>query len=73
MNAAEAHSPGPTCAAQQKAYATLQHVFGFDDFCPEAILPALHGRDVFVRMATGAGNHFVRSLFHLLTQMMQLM
>ena len=51
-------SPGPTCVAQQKAYATLQHVFGFDDFRPgqlEAILPALHGRDVFVRMATGAG------------------
>jgi len=51
--------PGSSfCVAQQKACATLQHVFGFNDFRPgqlEAILPALHGQDVFVRMATGAG------------------
>ena len=51
-------SPGATCVAQQKAYATLQQIFGFDDFCTgelEAILPALHSRDVFVQMATGSG------------------
>ena len=37
--------------AQQKTYATLQQIFGFDDFHTgqlEAILPALHSRDVFV-------------------------
>ena len=68
-------SPGPTSVGQQKAYATRQHIFGFDDFRTgqlEAILPALHGKDVFVQMATGVENHFVCSLFYLPTQMVQL-
>ena len=57
-------SAGPTsncsssCVVQQAAYNTLYKVFGFSEFRGgqlEAILPALHGQDTFVRMATGAG------------------
>ena len=46
------------CVAQQAAHNTLHKVFGFSEFRSgqlEAILPALHGRDTFVRMATGSG------------------
>jgi len=56
--------------------ATLQHVFGFSDFRPgqlEAIFPALHGQDAFVRMVTGAGKSlYVQLLPHLCTQAVQL-
>ena len=47
-----------SCVAQQAAHNTLHKVFGFSEFRSgqlEAILPALHGRDTFVRMATGSG------------------
>ena len=42
----------------QRAFRTLQSVFQHSTFRPgqlESVLPALHGRDVFVCMATGAG------------------
>ena len=38
--------------------AALQKYFKFKSFWPgqlDALLPLVHGRDVFVRMATGAG------------------
>ena len=44
--------------AMEKATAVLQNTFGHSSFRPgklEAIVGALHGRDVFVRMATEAG------------------
>lgn len=48
-----------SCVAQQAAHNTLYKVFGFSEFRSgqlEAILKnALHGRDTFVRMATGSG------------------
>ena len=47
-----------TCIAVERLNAALHSVFGFRDFRPgqlDAMLPVLHGRDVFVRMATGAG------------------
>ena len=47
-----------SCVAQQAAHNTLQKVFGFSELRTgqlEAILPALHGQDTFVRMATGSG------------------
>lgn len=46
------------CAAYCKAKAALRQFFGFDSFRPgqlAAVLPVLHGKDVFVKMATGAG------------------
>ena len=46
------------CAAKAKLQQSLQKYFKFPGFRPgklDAMLPALHGRDVFVRMATGAG------------------
>ena len=46
------------CAAKRKLQQALQRYFEFPGFRPgqlDAMLPALHGRDVFVRMATGAG------------------
>ena len=47
-----------SCIALRNLRPTLSTVFGFQSFLPgqlEAVLPALHGKDVFVRMATGAG------------------
>ena len=47
-----------SCAALSSLKLTLATVFGFQSFRPgqlESVLPALHGKDVFVRMATGAG------------------
>ena len=47
-----------TCIAVERLNAALHSVFGFRDFRPgqlDAMLPVLHGRDVFVRMTTGAG------------------
>ena len=46
------------CMAVEKATAVLQNTFGHSSFRPgqlEAVVGALHGRDVFARMATGAG------------------
>ena len=46
------------CVAHGRLREALHTFFKFPDFRPgqlEALLPLLHGRDVFVRMATGAG------------------
>ena len=48
-----------SCAAYCKARDALTKYFGFADFRPgqlAALTPVLHGRDVLVKMATGAGN-----------------
>ena len=47
-----------SCLAFNKLHQTLRSVFGFTNFHPgqlESMLPALHGKDTFVQMATGAG------------------
>ena len=49
---------GDECAVHCRVEQTLQEYFGFSSFKPgqlEAVLPVLHGRDVFVRIATGGG------------------
>ena len=49
---------GASCIALERLQSILLHVFGHADFRPEklqAMLPALHGNDAIVRMATGAG------------------
>ena len=49
---------GSCCVAFTKLHQTLQSVFGFTSFRPgqlESMLPALHGKDTFVQLATGAG------------------
>lgn len=46
------------CVVQRQVEQTLQKYFGFSSFKPgqlEAVLPILHGRDIFVRIATGGG------------------
>ena len=46
------------CPAYSRARSALESFFNFHTFRPgqlEVLLPALHGRDVFARMATGAG------------------
>ena len=46
------------CTAYQKAVNALETYFKFANFRPgqlEAVLPALHGKDVFVRIPTGGG------------------
>lgn len=46
------------CASYCKGKAALSQFFVFDSFCPgqlAAVLPILHGKDVFVKMATGTG------------------
>ena len=51
-------SRSATCVAKAKLEETLARYFKFPSFRPgqlEALLPLLHGRDVFVHMATGAG------------------
>ena len=53
-----ANGESVTCAAKVKLQETLHKYFKFPTFWPgqiEALLPVLHGNDVFVRMATGAG------------------
>lgn len=49
---------GDECPVRCQVEQTLQEYFGFSSFKPgqlEAVLPVLHGRDVFVRIATGGG------------------
>ena len=46
------------CTARCQSEAVLRQYFSFPSFRPgqlEAILPVLHNKDVFVRMATGSG------------------
>ena len=47
-----------SCLVHSKAKAALRHFFKYNSFRPgqlAALLPVLHGKDVLVRMATGAG------------------
>ena len=47
-----------SCPAVVQLYTTLQKVFGHSEFRPgqlDAAVNAMHGRDVFVQMSTGAG------------------
>lgn len=47
-----------TCPAVLKAQETLQEVFGFSEFRGgqlQAVIAAMHGLDVFIRMSTGGG------------------
>ena len=49
---------GARCSAIARLDSALQKYFKFDNFRPgqrEALLPLMHKRDVFLRMATGAG------------------
>ena len=51
-------TPPAVCNGKIKVEAVLGKYFGFNSFRPgqlRAIMPAMHGRDVFVRMATGSG------------------
>ena len=51
-------SSGLQCVGQAKLASVLRDTFGFQQFGPgqlEAVLPPAHGKDVFVRMATGGG------------------
>ena len=46
------------CASKRRSECCLEEYFRFSSFLPgqlDAILPILHGKDVFVRMATGSG------------------
>lgn len=46
------------CVAYCQAKAALRTFFGYDSFRPgqlAVLLPALHGRDVLAKMATGSG------------------
>ena len=49
---------GGHCSARLRLQASMSRYFQFADFRDgqlEAMLPILHGKDVFVRMATGSG------------------
>ena len=51
-------SAAASCCAFRSLTTTLQSVFGYTSFRPgqlSALLPALHGIDTFIQMATGAG------------------
>ena len=54
----ECDAPSVECVWKSRLEAALQKYFKFKTFRPgqlDALLPLVHGRDVFVRMATGAG------------------
>ena len=51
-------APSEGCVAYSILSTTLHHHFGFSSFKAgqlEAPLPALHGKDTYIRMATGGG------------------
>ena len=51
-------SPSSVCIAKQRCIEQLRKCFKFCEFrCgqQDAILPVMHGVDVFVRMSTGSG------------------
>ena len=51
-------SNGESCSAVSRLHEALQNYYGFAGFRPgqlEVLLALVHGRDVFARMATGAG------------------
>ena len=46
------------CDVKAKLYLALCSYFKFDEFRPgqlESLVPVLHGKDVFIRLATGSG------------------
>ena len=46
------------CEVKAKLYSALYSYFKFNEFRPgqlESLVPVLHGKDVFVRLATGSG------------------
>ena len=65
-------STSSLCASKRRSEYCLEKYFKFSSFHPgqlDAILPILHGKDVFVRMATGSGKSLcmlVRAIFFLL-------
>ena len=51
-------TPPAVCKAKKSLETAVHNYFGFNSFLPgqlDAILPAMHGKDVFVRLATGNG------------------
>ena len=49
---------GESCGCSSRLHEVLEKHIGYDSFLPgqlEAAVAVLHGRDVFVRMATGSG------------------
>ena len=57
-SSASSHRELGVCSAYGRARSALATYFQFDSFRPgqlEVLLPALHGKDVFATMATGAG------------------
>ena len=51
-------SDGTQCVSKRRSEECLREHFKFSCFRPgqlDAIVPVLHGKDVFVRMATGSG------------------
>ena len=54
-------APKEECVAYSSLCTALHHHFGFSSFKAgqlEALLPALHGKDTYIRMATGGGQSF---------------
>lgn len=46
------------CDVKARLYSALRSYFKFDEFRPgqlESLVPLLHGKDVFIRLATGSG------------------
>lgn len=61
---------GIQCSAEEKASLALREYFKYSSFRPgqlDAVLPALHKKDVFVRMATGSGKSLCMYLVPLVT------
>ena len=59
-----------SCPGYQKVKDSLQQYFKYDTFRPgqvEALLPVIHGKDVFVRMRTGGGKSLCMFLLPLAT------
>ena len=48
-------TPPAVCKAKKSLETAVHNYFGFNSGQLDAILPAMHGKDVFVRLATGNG------------------
>ena len=58
------------CGAMEKVSFALREYFKYSSFRPgqlDAVLPALHKKDVFIRMATGSGKSLCMYLVPLAT------
>ena len=58
------HCDGTSCSCKSKLQKMFRKYFGFSSFRPgqmEASLAVLHGKDFFVRMATGSGKSLCKS------------